>query len=239
MQKTHEFSLQENHVQDMQHLQERYHQEDELLTAVSHGNADRALEALKRISPTQFEPRNANMLRDSKNLMLTFNTLLRRTAYEAGVHPFYIDTFSRNYAILIEQSTNPDEIWDIAPYLIRSYCDLVEKRSMSSYSEPVRHILVTVDASLDGDLSLRRFANELFLNTSYLSTLFKKEIGMTLTDYVNQCRMDYAKKMLKSTTLSIQSIAIQSGIQDIHYFTRLFHRETGMSPREFRNQGEA
>ena len=69
---------------------------------------------------------------------------------------------------------------------------------MSSYSDPIRQILVTIDASLTGDLSLKRFASELFLNTSYLSTLFKKEVGMTLTDYVNANRIEYAK-LLRST----------------------------------------
>lgn len=238
MRETHNLPLPQESSLEMQLLQERYHWEDELLSAVSHGNTERALAALKSIGDMPPAPRTPDASRDIKNLMLTLNALLRRTAYEAGVHPFYIDTFSRNYAILIEQSTSSDEVLDVAPYLVESYCNLVEKHNMSSYSEPVRHILVTVDASLTEDLSLKRFAGELFLNTSYLSTLFKKEIGMTLTDYVNQNRISCAKKLLKSTTLSIQDIAVQSGIHDIHYFTRLFHRETGMSPREFRNQRE-
>ncbi len=57
---------------------------------------------------------------------------------------------------------------------------------------------------------------------------------MTLTDYVNKNRIAYARKLLKSTTLSIQDVAASSGIPDIHYFTRLFRRETGISPRAYR-----
>ena len=120
--------------------------------------------------------------------------------------------------------------------MLRSYCELVEKRSTALYSEPIRQILVTIDASIASDLSLKRFANELFLNTSYLSSLFKKETGITLTDYVNKHRIAYAKRLLKSTTLSIQGVATSVGIPDIHYFTRLFRRETGLSPRDFRKQ---
>ena len=122
--------------------------------------------------------------------------------------------------------------------MAKSYCTLVKSYNMSSYSEPVRHILVTVDASLAGDLSLKRFAEELFLNSSYLSALFKKELGMTLTDYVNANRIGHAKKLLKSTSLQIQDIAVRCGIPDIHYFTRLFKRETGISPREWRAKND-
>lgn len=133
---------------------------------------------------------------------------------------------------MIESIQSVEEINDLISYMVQSYCQLVEQRSMSSYSDPIRQILVTIDASLTGDLSLKRFASELFLNTSYLSTLFKKEVGMTLTDYVNANRIEYAKKLLRSTLLPVQDVAAACGIPDVHYFTRLFRRITGMdAPR--------
>lgn len=233
---THHFFVPDDAILSMQLLEERYRIEDELLDAVTHGNSAKAFSISESMRSYRLAPRTGDALRDRKNYLLSFNTLLRRTAYVAGVHPFYIDTVSSNYATLIEKCASDNDAYDISQYLIRSYCDLVKKRSMSSYSEPIRHILVTVDASLTGDLSLKRFANDLFLNTSYLSSLFKKELGMTLTEYVNQNRIAHAKRLLKSTTLPIQDIATQSGISDIHYFTRLFRRETGMSPREWRKQ---
>lgn len=232
--KKHQFYVPDDPALSMHLLEERYHLEDKVLDAISHGNTSKALALAETMGAVRFAPRAGSELRDRKNLSITLNSLLRRSAYESGVHPFYIDVVSSNYARLIEQCRTLTDVFEITPYMIRSYCDLVKNRSMASYSEPVRQILVTVDASLTGDLSLKRFADELFLNTSYLSTLFKKEVGMTLTDYVTKNRIEYAKKLLKSTTLSIQDIAIQSGIPDIHYFTRLFRREVGMSPREWR-----
>lgn len=229
-----QFHVSDDPALSMHLLEKRYRYEDELLDAVSHGNTAKALSITEAVGTLRLAPRTDNELRNQKNLMITLNSLLRRSAYEGGVHSFYIDAVSTNYARLIEQCLHKTELYDITPYMVRSYCDLVNKRSMTSYSKPVRHILVTVDASLTGDLSLKRFADELFLNTSYLSTLFKKEVGMTLTDYVNKNRITYAKKLLKSTTLSIQDIAANSGIPDVHYFTRLFRREMGMSPREWR-----
>lgn len=234
--KNHQFVIPEDPILSMNILEKRYHGEDTLLDAVTQGNTAVALSIIDSMGNVRFSNVSGNKLRDYQNRMISFNTLLRRTAYTAGVHPFYIDVISSNYARLIENVTTEEEMNDISPYMIRSYCDLIKKRSMALYSEPIRQILVTIDASIAGDLSLKRFANELFLNTSYLSSLFKKETGMTLTDYVNESRINTAKRLLKSTTLSIQAIAASVGIPDIHYFTRLFRRETGFSPREYRKK---
>lgn len=231
---SHEFVIPKDPLLSMRLLEERYRLENTFLDAVAEGSSPKALSAAEHFSAFRISPRSEDSLRNSKNMFVVLNTLMRRTAYEAGVHPLYIDEISGNYARMIEQCHTEKEIADIPPYMIRSYCNLVEKRSLSAYSEPIRQILVTIDASLTADLSLKRFAEELFLNTSYLSSLFKKEVGMTLTDYVNHCRLSYAKKLLKSTTLSIQNIALQSGFSDIHYFTRLFRRENGVTPREWR-----
>lgn len=220
----------------MRLLEKRYLAEDALLDAVSHGNVAKALSFIESINAIRILPRTNNDFRDFKNLMITLNSLLRRTVYTCGVHPFYIDSISSNYVRLIEQGETVGQLTDIIPYMVKSYCNLAVKKNMQSYSEPVRQILVTIDASLTADLSLKRFADELFLNTSYLSALFKKEVGLTLTDYVNKSRIEHAKKLLKSTTLSVQNIAAQSGFLDVHYFNRLFRRETGMSPREWRNR---
>lgn len=232
--RNHTFVIHEDPILSMGMLESRYHIEDEFLEAVSLGNSTKALSLVSKMSNLRFAARSNDKFRDLKNMALSLNTLLRRTTYTSGVHPFYIDSISANYARFIENASSTDNFDNLVPYMIRSYCDLVKKRSTALYSEPVRQILVTIDASLDSDLSLKRFANELFLNTSYLSSLFKKETGLTLTDYVNQHRIDYAKRLLKSTTLSVQTVAATVGISDIHYFTRLFRRIVGCSPREFR-----
>lgn len=223
-------------ISAMHLLEQLYSIEDTLLNAISQSNPAKALAAVDSFNALCPAPLFSDELQNLKNRSIILNTMLRRTAYDSGVHPFYIDAVTNNYVRLIEQSKTLDEVNTTIPFMIRSYCDLVSKRSLNAYSEPIRHILVTVDASLAADLSLKRFANELFLNTSYLSALFKKEMGTTLTDYVNKNRIAYAKKLLRSTTLPIQEIAAQAGISDIHYFTRLFRRETEMSPREWRNQ---
>lgn len=72
------------------------------------------------------------------------------------------------------------------------------------------------------------------VNASYLSTLFKKEVGIPLTDYVNRQRIEQAKKLLIVTELPTKTIAQQCGIPDIYYFSRLFKKRTGVTPKLYR-----
>ena len=75
----------------------------------------------------RFVPRTEDALRNRKNPILTLNTLLRRKAYETGVHPFYIDAVSGNFARMIESIQSVEEINDLISYMVQSYCRLVEQ----------------------------------------------------------------------------------------------------------------
>ena len=65
--------------------------------------------------------------------------------------------------------------------------------------------------------------------------MFKSASGMTLNQYINTLRVDEAKAMLNATDMSIQEISAVVGFNDSNYFTNVFHKLVGMSPREYRN----
>ena len=78
------------------------------------------------------------------------------------------------------------------------------------------------------------------LSTSHFRTLFKKDIGMTLPQYVNLTKLSAAAHLIQTTSMSISNIATESGYSEIPYFNRVFRREFGESPKEMRQryQGE-
>ena len=71
---------------------------------------------------------------------------------------------------------------------------------------------------------------------SYLSNLFRKETGSTLTDYIHAVRLRHALVLLNSTTIPIQVVAASCGYSDLNYFIKLFKRENGISPKQYRVQ---
>jgi len=91
---------------------------------------------------------------------------------------------------------------------------------------------------LTADLSLKANADALNVNASYLSTLFKKETGSTLTDYVNRKRIEHAVYLLNTTSLPISTVGQRCGIQDDNYFTKMFKKYTSMTPKQFRNRSK-
>lgn len=73
-----------------------------------------------------------------------------------------------------------------------------------------------------------------YLTPDYLSHLFKRETGFSLTNYIIYERIEEAKRMLAGTDKSVSEIATRCGFQNISYFSRQFRRFTGVTPREFR-----
>ncbi|UKI31786.1 MAG: helix-turn-helix transcriptional regulator [Lentisphaeria bacterium] len=71
---------------------------------------------------------------------------------------------------------------------------------------------------------------------NHLTKLFRRELGMSVRDYLHQRRLEYAEKLLTSESLSIGEIALAAGFTDPNYFIRFFRRRKGVSPGNFRKQ---
>lgn len=218
----------------MEALENRYADEERLIRAVSAGQTGQAAIAYSRFTARQMEQRAAPPLRDMKNYFVVFNTLLRKAAQYGHVHPLYIDQVSGTLAKEIEAAASTDVLSALGPKMVRHYCRLVQDFSMKGHSQLISQLLLHIEADLSADLSLSALAKQLSVNSSYLSTLFKKELGATLTEYVSKRRVNYAMLLLDTTSLQIQAIAQHCGIPDVNYFTRTFKKYAGMTPKEYR-----
>lgn len=84
-------------------------------------------------------------------------------------------------------------------------------------------------------ITLDEIAGHVHLNPQYLSVLFKRETGESVVDYLTNLRIEQAKTVLKESTLPINEIARSIGYDDPDYFSRVFRRRCGMSPRQYRS----
>ncbi|MCB0376344.1 MAG: helix-turn-helix transcriptional regulator, partial [Sinomicrobium sp.] len=84
--------------------------------------------------------------------------------------------------------------------------------------------------------SIEQLARELFVDPSNLFRKIKALTGLNPTQYLRSYRLANAKKLLKTTGLSITAIALECGFSHHNYFSRIFKRETGLSPSDYRSR---
>lgn len=221
--------------ESLESLEQRYEKENIFIKAAAQGNIKKCREMLETSNFSFLtEKRVDDPLRNLKNYSIIFNTLLRKAAEHGKVHPYYIDRISSDFAVRIEKLSSVDEGKKLHYNMIDTYCRLVRLHSSKNYSPIIQKLTTRIDADLTSDLSLHTQADELGVNASYLSSLFKKEIGTAYTEYVNQKRIEYAKHLLNTTNYQIQSIAQLCGIFDLNYFSKVFKKYSGITPVKYR-----
>lgn len=220
--------------EEFRKTEEKYISENELFHAVSNGQIRQVQTYLNRIKFPIRQQCMTDRVRSAKNSGIILNTLLRRVVENCQVHPFYIDKLFSSFMKKIELQLSVEGLVELFHEIVIKYTMLVKNRSLCQYSPLIRKVMGNIDKDLAGDLTLRTQARLLDVNPSYLSSAFKKETGFTLTEYVTRKRMEYARFLLDSTNMRIQTIASYCGIPDICYFTKIFKRQVGMSPTEYR-----
>ena len=215
-------------------MEARYSFENELIRAVAFGQQHKENLLAAAFNDQLFERRASDPIRNAKNYCIIMNTLLRKAAEQGGVHPIYIDRLSSKFAIKIEQISDIRVISGFMKEMFSSYCRLVYKHSMTRYSPIVKKTILIIDSDISAELSLNNLSKKQGISDGYLATIFKKETGKTVSEYIKDKRIDYAKYLLGTTHLQIQTVALYCGIMDVQYFSKIFKKKTGKTPKQYR-----
>ena len=215
-------------------MERRYEFENQLIRAVTLGQIHKSKSLLSAFSDKVFEIRTPDRLRNMKNYAIIMNTLLRKAVENGGVHPFYIDKVSSDFAVKIEQVKNPNETTDLMLEMFNSYCRLVINHSLKNYSPIVKNTIILINFDLSADLTTKALAQSQSVSLGYLSAVFRKETGKTVSQFVREKRVEYAKHLLETTALQVQTISLHCGIMDAQYFSKIFKNETGKTPAQYR-----
>ncbi len=120
-------------------------------------------------------------------------------------------------------------------YLLKSVLELFPRLYNIEVVSSYFGIAVTfIENRFKENITARDVAAECLINEDYLNLIFKKEINLTVTDYIRKKRLHYASMLLKSSDLSVSEVAFNSGFQSIQTFNRLYKRYYGVSPSKNR-----
>lgn len=105
-----------------------------------------------------------------------------------------------------------------------------------TYSEEVNRMKNYIDTHIGENVTSEKLASLIFKSKSQATRIFKAEMNTTPYDYLLERRLAQAKSLLQSTNLLVKEIAYRCGFTDEHYFSDMFKRKCGTSPREYRNK---
>ena len=109
-----------------------------------------------------------------------------------------------------------------------------EHQQFGVSNDVISEVKKYIDEHISEKISRSEIADYVFLNENYLSRLFHKEVGCSISKYILEKRLALSKKLLIQTKLSVSEIGERVGYDTTTYFVRIFKQETGKTPNEFR-----
>ena len=224
----------ENNSVPLAALENRYYVENQMLEAVSKGDNASALDWYRRFTNFKFAPRSYDPVRNYKNMMVILNTLLRKSMERVNVHPYYIDQLSTELAMKIERCISMKQLESLSTVIIRKYCLLAKNHSAHHYSEVIEKCMQYIDLNYRNSFTISTLAQYCSVTENYLSATFRRKTGKTLTEYINEIRIEHSILLLNTTKAPIQQIANQCGFPNANYYSRIFKKYKGTTPLTYR-----
>lgn len=128
----------------------------------------------------------------------------------------------------------PQERCPALAAVIESYIRMLLTLAPARQDPLAENLKSYIDANLTYGVELSRLARLFHYNEKYLGRLFKRKTGLSVGEYVNRRRLEAAKGLLRSTNAPVIEVAAQVGFNNVTYFNRLFKRQFGRTPTEYR-----
>lgn len=191
---------------------------------------DDTFDLMKRVS--------GNQLRSYKNFLLSHNSLYAYSAEKGGMSPVLSHYMSEKYAILIESKNSINELKELHEYFLKDYLNMDNRISLYKNESLSVRILQYIGENFMNQIDINQVANEFFLNRVHLMRKFKKETGITINEAITLKRLEEACILLKNSYLTITDIALMVGFNSSQYFTNVFTKKFGMTPKTYRSNNE-
>lgn len=124
--------------------------------------------------------------------------------------------------------------YDFSNDIIREYCLLIDKERYKEKQQVVRNCILYINDHIREKISLNDISDYLGVNKSYLSSIFNREMGFSIVDYIHDKRISNSKYLLANTDFSISEISDYIGYFDTSYFIRIFKVVTNTTPLKYR-----
>lgn len=206
---------------------------DGMANSLKHGSCDEASSALKMLFG-EYKDKNRPVEEFKVSGILIYSLCSRL------LENYMLDPSERiegNAGIYrqIHESRSLQGLYNILLRLLEATSAFITSKEMH-YSGLVKEANKYIRNNYHDDVDLQSIADFVHVSSSYLCRLYKKETGESIIDALNRFRIDTAKKLLTNPGTKIYEVAISVGIRDQSYFTYVFKKYAGVSPKEYVSQ---
>lgn len=177
---------------------------------------------------------SGNNLEMSKVRLLELIIILSRSAVEGGAKLENIFESNREYMEKINKQNNIEELCHWIIKVLDGFLDEVLSFNSSKNVMVIQKAIQYINDNYQEGITLEQVSKEVYLSTAYFSRLFKEEMDISFSEYLNKVRVEESKRLLLNLKYSLSDIAHQVGFSDQSYFTKVFKRIEGISPGQYR-----
>jgi len=208
--------------------------QDQMKCEIRKDNMAEAEKLLNKIA-LQFFIQSKGQIEIIKALGIEFISFLVRLSTEKGVD------FEESYRfsmLKFNELNESDTVEKVMLWLLtvgKYYLDLLSRKDQKESAVIISKTITYIQKNYPNEaLTVKEIAGAVFVTPSYLSHLFKKDKGISLSEYINKIRIDQAKILLRQSEMDNGEIAQRIGYVDRSYFCKIFKKIVGVSPQDYR-----
>ena len=208
----------------------------ELFSKIENGDINYAQALNNAISKASYgEAHYGSPIDKANSYAIKFITLSVQAAIRGGLAPVIAYSVGDNYETAVAEAKT---VADKKHVLDSMFVDFVNRvhhiQARSNVSKPIRTCCDYIDLHIYEQISLEEMGKVVGYTKYYLSRKFKQEMGISIWDYINECKVEQAKILLSDPTLTIQDVSDKLNYCSRSYFSEVFQACTGMWPSNYR-----
>ena len=207
--------------------------EKELIASIQTGNTANARKILNEVLGEIFAISSGN-LDIIKAKLFELITIFFRAGIDAGAPLSDMAIILKDYTKVFSEEIKFEEMCLMSSEVMEMIMGVIyQHRSQKKTNEHLTKAIAYIKQNYHQNLSLETVANQVYVSTYYLSHLFREELNMTFSDYLNKIRMEHALDLIHGTGKNVQMISETVGFNDASYFSKIFKKHYGVSPNSY------
>ncbi len=211
-----------------------YEKEKALVSKVKNGDLASAKGILNDLLGYVFFSEGSS-LEIVKTRSLELSSILSRATIEGGASTDVILKLNNQFLKDIQSVTDIDSLCYMLQETVEAFVEsMFHYLPTQKNNDTIKTAIQYISHNYASGLTLESVAEQVHLNPAYFSSIFKQSSGSSFKEYLNMVRIEESKRLLSNTDYPILDIAIAVGFEDQSYFSKVFKKYTGLSPRQFR-----